>query len=80
MCDTIKELVDLRKVESKNHMILILCYKDYGIFHDDLNDLWYLCRICSNYSPVDIFDGSSKAIESVFYNYVKTGKVEFNVL
>ena len=80
MCDTVNEVIELRKVQRKKHFDVVIEYGDYSILHDDLNDLWYLGRMTSKHVPLELFDGSMESVFDVFKQYTITGKINFKVL
>ena len=80
MCSSVASQNRIRKVERKKHMIISDYFNEYAIGYDDLNDLWYLCRINVNKEPLEVFDGSKECILGVFNSYVKTGVIDCQIL
>lgn len=70
----------LHIVERKKHFIEKISFKDYAIYYDDLNDLWYLCYVDKNNAPICVYDGSKESINNIFNLYVTDGVINFDLL
>ncbi len=80
MCDTVSEVNVVRRIERKKYMEFLVKHKDYGVFYDPLNFLWYLCRLDKSDNPLEVFDGSKEVIYSIFNEFVKTDAIDYEVL
>ena len=82
MCLNIIEKKKLHKVERKKHMIAEVTHKNYGIFYDGLNELWYFCYIDKTNAPKEVYDGSKESVNRNEYykKYYETDVIDWSIL